>query len=409
MEESRIMLKIHDKRYICLLAVTAVLCTGQSGSVSAKGVQELEAVYLGVENYGAEEVNKDTKDSFSYRFEIEGKEELLKIDPGIRNQDGEYPYPVQNCLKEGYPFELQIEDGVVRKVREKKDPDAEGYTPPLEGRPGERTLKNFLATAFMPVGTTLYVYGGGWDWQDAGSAVQTRTLGVSQDWVDFFQSQDENYTYRDKDGNEELKDAATSYYPYGGYNEYYYAGLDCSGYLGWIMYNVMNTKSGEEGYVMASTKFAKTLSDNGWGTWTQEIRKPVDHKTSALFPGDVVSISGHVWICVGTCEDGSVLILHSTAADSRTGQPGGGPELSAIGEDENCDAYRLADRYMSEYFPQWYERYAVQRKDFEAYTTFEKEYAGKFSWDLTGENGGLTDPEHYRDMTPEEIMGDLFS
>ena len=61
----------------------------------------MEAVYLGVENYGAEEVNKDTKNSFSYRFMINGKEKALKIDNGIANEEGEYPYPIQNCLKEG--------------------------------------------------------------------------------------------------------------------------------------------------------------------------------------------------------------------------------------------------------------------------------------------------------------------
>ncbi|MCI5954745.1 MAG: hypothetical protein MRZ49_09285, partial [Lachnospiraceae bacterium] len=36
-----------------------------------------EAVYLGVNHYGAEEVNKDNKDNFRYRFEIDGKEEIL--------------------------------------------------------------------------------------------------------------------------------------------------------------------------------------------------------------------------------------------------------------------------------------------------------------------------------------------
>ena len=297
----------------------------------------------------------------------------------------------------------------MKAAEEKKNIGAEEYQPPVKGVPGVRTLKNFLSTALMPVGTTLYVYGGGWDWQDVGSAIQTRTIGVSQDWVTFFRSQDENYTFRDKNGDETLKDAANSYYPYGGYNEYYYAGLDCSGYVGWVMYNVMNTESGLDGYVMSSTKTAKTFAHNGWGDWTQELEKPTDYAHSVFLPGDIFSIKGHVWICVGTCEDGSILILHSTAAESRTGQPGGGPELSAIGEDESCDAYRLADFYMSEYFPEWYARYPVALKDYEQYTAIDGEYTGKFSWNLTGENGGISDPEHYRSMTPEEILEDIWS
>lgn len=376
-------------------------CTNQ-------GTRTTEAVYLGVENYGAEEVNADTKDTFSYRFEVDGKEESLKVDNGAMDEEGEYTYPIQNLLKEGYTYEIRIEDGTVISAEEKEDADSEAYQPPVQGVPGERTLKNFLATAFMPVGTTLYVYGGGWDWQDAGSAIQTRTIGVSEDWVRFFRVQDENYTFRDKDGNEELKDPAHSYYPYGGYNEYYYAGLDCSGYVGWTLYNVMNTENGLDGCVMGSTKTAKKLADNGWGEWTQDFARPVDYAGSDFHPGDVFSISGHVWMCVGTCDDGSLLILHSTAADSRTGQPGGGPELSAIGEDENCEAYQLADQYMSEYFPEWYERYPVALKDYDQYTSVENENAGKFSWNLTGENGGLNDPDHYSDMTSEEILEDLF-
>lgn len=365
---------------------------------TAEDEDTVEALYLGVENYGAKEVNKDTKDNFSYRFEINGKEEILKINNGSMNLEGAYDYPIQNRLKEGYSYQLQIEEGTVMEVTEKEKAGTENYKPPVSGISGERTVKNFLATAFMPVGTTLYVYGGGWDWQDVGSAIQARTIGVSEDWIKFFQEQDENYTYRDED-------AANSYYPYGGYNEYYYAGLDCSGYVGWTLYNVMNTESGKEGYVMASTKMAKALAENGWGEWTQKIDKPTDHD---FLPGDVFSIKGHVWICVGTCEDGSILILHSTPAASRTGQPGGGPELSAIGPDKDCEAYRLADKYMSEYYPKWYERYPVVLKDYAQYTAIDGEYTGKFSWDLTEDGTGLSDPDDYRSMTPEEVLKDLF-
>ena len=63
---------------------------------------------------------------------------------------------------------------------------------------------------------------------------------------------------------------------------------------------------------------------------------------------------------------------------------------------------------MCEYFPEWYERYPVALKDYEQYTSVENENAGKFSWNLTGENGGLNDPDHDSDMTPEEILEDLF-
>ena len=210
-------------------------------------VSEFDAVYLGVENYGAEETNRDNKNNFTYRFEINGAEQVFKMWNGTADEEGSYDYPLQNQLKEGYSYRVTVENDTVMEVSEKADSAEIDYTAPVRGVPGEKTLKNFLQTALAPVGTTLYIYGGGWDWQDEGSAIQTRTLGVSQDWVKFFNSQDENYTFKEKDGDEAKADPKTSYYPYGEYNEYYYAGLDCSGYLGWVIYNTFESESGKDG------------------------------------------------------------------------------------------------------------------------------------------------------------------
>ena len=396
-------MKAVKKKLVCFILVCITLLCGCGGN----NVHVMDAVYLGVENYGSEKVNKDNKNKFSYRFEIDGKEKVLKIDNGAKNEQGKYTYPIQNVLKEGYSYQITVKNRKVIGVEEIYT-EADSYQPPVMGNPGEKTLKNFFATAMMPVGTTLYIYGGGWDWQDEGAAFQTRTIGLSDDWRRFFYSQDVNYTFKEKDGDESKKDAAHSYYPYGGYNEYYYAGLDCSGYVGWTLYNVMNKEDGKDGYVMSSTKMARTLAEKGLGKWTQNFMKPVNYKDSEFLPGDIFSKKGHIWICLGTCEDGSIVILHSTAADSRTGQPGGGPELSAIGESKDCDAYRLADKYMSKYFSDWYARYPIALKNYEEYTYVEGEYVGKFSWNLTGADSVLSDPDNLRSKRPEEILEILF-
>ena len=396
-------MKAVKKKLVCFILVCITLLCGCGGN----NVHVMDAVYLGVENYGSEKVNKDNKNKFSYRFEIDGKEKVLKIDNGAKNEQGKYTYPIQNVLKEGYSYQITVKNRKVIGVEEIYT-EADSYQPPVMGNPGEKTLKNFFATAMMPVGTTLYIYGGGWDWQDEGAAFQTRTIGLSDDWRRFFYSQDVNYTFKEKDGDESKKDAAHSYYPYGGYNEYYYAGLDCSGYVGWTLYNVMNKEDGKDDYVMSSTKMARILAEKGWGKWTQNFKKPVNYKDSEFLPGDIFSKKGHIWICLGTCEDGSIVILHSTAADSRTGQPGGGPELSAIGESKDCDAYRLADKYMSKYFPDWYARYPIALKNYEEYTHVEGEYVGKFSWNLTGADSVLSDPDNLRSKRPEEILEILF-
>ncbi|MBQ6907028.1 MAG: S-layer homology domain-containing protein, partial [Clostridia bacterium] len=154
------------------------------------------ATYLGVENYGEPETNKDNKNNFRYRFLIDGKETTLSIDNGKASDDGKYDYPIQNLLKEGYSYKLKISDNTVISAEEIID-NLEEFTPAVSGIPGEKTLLNFLKTAMEPVGTTLYIYGGGWDWQDVGSSVAARTIGVSPDWVRFFNAQDENFTYKE--------------------------------------------------------------------------------------------------------------------------------------------------------------------------------------------------------------------
>ena len=367
----------------------------------------LEAVYLGVKDYGKEKTNKENKENFLYRFGVDAEELILRIDNGTKDEEGNYDYPIQNLLKEGYRYFVTIEDGTVTSVRETGETAPE-YQPRVQGTEGGRTVTNFLKTALMPVGTTLYIYGGGWDWQDTGSAVQARSFGVSPDWVRFFESQDENFTYKEKDGDETKADPEHSYYPYGEYNEYYYAGLDCSGFVGWVVYNTLETKEGEEGYVSGATGMAKKLYECGLGEWTQDIKAPDGKNGYEMKPGDVMSINGHVWISLGTCDDGSVVIVHSTPSKSRSLQPGGGVQISAVGTDESCEAYTLADRYMAKYYPAWYERYPVYLCDPKVYFTFEGENAGRFTWRIDGGGDGFTDPDGIREMKPAQVLELLF-
>ena len=372
------------------------LTVEQIGILTARLGKNKTAVYLGIENYGAEETNKDNKNNFRYRFDVDGRETVLSVDNGSIDDDGNYDYIIQNNLKENYSYKITVEGDTVVSAEEIYE-DVPSYTPPVSGNPGEKTLLNFLKTALEPVGTTLYIYGGGWDWQDVGSSIQARTIGVSPDWLRFFNEQDENYTYKEPDGDSEKADPTTSYYPYGEYNEYYYAGLDCSGFVGWAIYNTFETENMQDGYVTSSTSMAKKLAGRGYGDWTQDI--------SAMKPGEIMSLNGHVWISLGTCNDGSTLIVHSTPSRSRTNQPGGGVQISAIGDSEDCEAYKLADRYMSEYYPEWYERYPIYLCDPNVYFTFTGENAGKFTWS----NDIMPDSENVRDMTPDEVLELLFS
>lgn len=387
------------QKFVSALILSALLLSRSVASASAKA--DPGAVYLGVKDYGS--VDIDDASSFTYRFSVDGKEKTYRL----WNGDEEHPYALQNALKVGSAYRLTVEDGVVTQAEElpQKAPD---YTPPVTGTPGERTLKNLLSTALMPVGTSLYVYGGGWNWQDDGAGASTRTIGLSPDWVRFFQSRDGDYTYRDRDGDAANKDAASSYYPYGRFNQYGYAGLDCSGYVGWTLYNTFETENGKAGWVNKSTAFAKGLANQGLGTWTNEVQTPDGKPETDLLPGDIISLKGHVWMALGTCADGSVVMLHSSPTRSYNNQPGGGVQLGAIGPNHDCEALVLAETYNTRYFSAWHERYPVFLLPYERYIpTTESEETGRFTWDLSAA-GGLSDPDGVAAMRPAQLLALLF-
>lgn len=455
------------KRLCSLLLVLTMLSTllvAPASALEADGSTNAgneTYVYLGVKDYGT--VEADSKPDFVHRFYTNGEE----VQYTIASSDNKYA--VQNKLQEGYVYDLSTQGNVVTDanlaaakaegkiesatassvtvggktydianvyeitnntagkatVTAKTAADltagatvkvygdtafltfvAEDYTAPVSGTPGERTLKNYLQTAMNPVGTALYVYGGSWDWQDVNSSNQALTIGLPQSWIDFFQQQDANYTYKNS------ADPAHSYYPHNSWNQYYYAGVDCSAYIGWTVYNVMHTESTtndlSDGYVMSAVKMAKTFADKGWGTWTRDIK--------SFKPGDIFSMSGHVWTVLGVCDDGSIVFLHSTPSDSKAGQGGGGVQLSALNpnsdDDKNCEAYKLVTKYMTKYYPEWSERYDAVLRSYDSYATpasgseYSKTWSGNFSWNLDGT--GLTDPDGYADMSAAEILADLF-
>ena len=113
-----------------------------------------------------------------------------------------------------------------------------------------------------------------------------------------------------------------------------------------------------------------------------------------------------MWMCVGVCSDGSMVIAHASPTKSQSGCPGGGVQLSAIGENETCEAYRLAVEYMTLFYPEWSRRNDVSLYSYSYYTSFTGDVAGLFTWDL--ENGVLTDPDGFRDLSAYEILAALF-
>ena len=149
------MRKINFPVLLSALSIIALLASGCARS------GEYDAVYHGVKNYGATKTNSDNKDKFKYLFEADGKTLTVRMANGNPDDEGNYDYPLQNQLKEEYPYHITVVNGTVTALQEIVDTSASSYTPPVSGVPGETTLKNLLKTALTPVGKTLYIYGGG--------------------------------------------------------------------------------------------------------------------------------------------------------------------------------------------------------------------------------------------------------
>ena len=232
----------------------------------------------------------------------------------------------------------------------------DGFEP--SAQVGVRTVRNFLKNALLPLGNTLYIWGGGH------TDAEAESYGVNAQWKQFFNTQDSTYNYSDH------------LYEYG-------KGLDCSGYVGWTAHQVT-----KEYATTTSTGMPAYFARKGWGTC-------VTGDTSQKFtPGDVVSKSGHVWMVIGQCSDGSVVVIHATPPYIQLGGT-----VSSTGS-INSEAIELANEYMKMYYPVAYERYGVKVLD-RSYLTG----VNHFTWS----SSILSDSEGYRRKKPAEILNDLFN
>lgn len=241
---------------------------------------------------------------------------------------------------------------------------------------GKSTIKNFLQTALAPVGSTLYIWGGGWNKADTGTGIDAKHVGLSSRWREFYNSQNSDYNYKN-------------------YRYKIRLGLDCSGYVGWCVYNILNTTSGRKGYVMGANSQAKSFADEGMGKFIP-MKSVKNYKA-----GDIMSANceccGHVWIVIGECDDGSVVLVHSSpqgVSICGTVTPSG---------DDDSKAIALAKKYMKKYYRNWHERYPRVSCN----ASYLSHY-GQMRWKTTGRKVTLTDPDGYQNMSAEEVLKDLF-
>lgn len=234
------------------------------------------------------------------------------------------------------------------------------------------TILELLRTGLEPLGQTMYIWGGGWNEEDTGSGIEARTLGVSEQWVKFFNQQDASYDYNTT--RFQIHD-----------------GLDCSGYVGWMLYNVFSRQSGYSGFVRPAQQMASYFGKTWhWGSYVQA------GSVNNYRAGDVCSSGGHVYVAVGQCSDGSVVLMHSSPPGVRlcgTTTPSG---------NYGSEAIALAEHYMKTYFPEWYERYPSCSKDVSYLQNF-----ARMRWYLSGKCL-MTDPEGLTQMDAAGVLKVLF-
>lgn len=254
-----------------------------------------------------------------------------------------------------------------------KSSDKVSTTVPVSGK---STVKNFLNTAISPVGATMYVWGGGWNKADTGAGPDAKRIGLSPKWRQFAKNKKSSYNYKN-------------------YRYQINNGLDCSGYVGWTVYNVMNTSKNKKGYVYSASKQAKKLAALGFGKYTSA--KNVKNYKAGDIMSSTCKCCGHVWIVVGQCSDGSVVLVHSSPSGVQLAGT-----VTPKGK-KNSQAFKLAKKYMKKYYGAWYKKYPAAVKG-KAYLS----HYGQMRWYTTGDKAVLSDPDGYRNMSAEQVLKDLF-
>ena len=158
---------------------------------------------------------------------------------------------------------------------------------------------------------------------------------------------------------------------------------------------MINTENGKKGYVYSASKQAKQFAGLGMGEYTDRTDVK-DYR-----PGDIMSSTcsccGHVWIVIGGCDDGSVVLVHAS--------PPGVQLSGTVASDgtKNSEAYKLAKKYMKKYYPAWYNRFPEVSKG----ATYLSHYS-RMRWYTEGDGVFLSDPDGYADMSAEQVLKDLF-
>lgn len=236
-------------------------------------------------------------------------------------------------------------------------------------------IASVIKNAGEPVGKTLYVWGGGWNAADNGSGETAVNIGLWPEWESYFNRNRQGYSYRP--GQSAWRQ---------GERQWRFYGLDCSGYIGWLLYNSVHKGRNAAGYVVDAEQIAASLTTYGYGTVT------ACSPSSTFKPGDIISMSGHCYLVLGQCSDRSVLLVHST--------PNGGVQVSGtVNGGSSSQASRLAQSFMQQNYPTWWASFGGEGRQSVSASSYLN--GKKFSWTVNSQVG---DSAGIQSKSPEQVL-----
>ena len=195
--------------------------------------------------------------------------------------------------------------------------------------------------------------------------------------------------------------------------------MDCSGFVGWATYQMMSSSlpSGVTSCSAKSYSIPSIYESWGWGSVRSHSQLAKNSYMGQFQAGDVVCVkhdngtTGHVWIVIGQCSDGSYVLVHCSGSEVMgCTQLAGTPTPDGrVGE-----AYQLARTYMQKYHQDTLNKYPwiIQSTSTmpygtlctDAYNYMTSGQVTSFRWNAKV----LSDPDKLSSKSASQILKNLY-
>ena len=195
--------------------------------------------------------------------------------------------------------------------------------------------------------------------------------------------------------------------------------MDCSGFVGWATYQMMSSSlpSGVTSCSAKSYSIPSIYESWGWGSVRSHSQLAKNSYMGQFQAGDVICVkhdngtTGHVWIVIGQCSDGSYVLVHCSGSEVMgCTQLAGTPTPDGrVGE-----AYQLARTYMQKYHQDTLNKYPwiIQSTSTmpygtlctDAYNYMTSGQVTSFRWNAKV----LSDPDKLSSKSASQILKNLY-